>query len=277
MDSSTSAVSAVEGGKASIAKGGRDRILALDSRRSSALVPRHPCPKDMRVFETEEELRKLIAWLDRNGRREGPLLTALIRAFPEKRLGEERPAAGDAHADASSDASQRDHAAGSESNGSGKGANESGVDGGDGFERGDASAAQEVQHGSGVDGGLSPEDGRELGSLQGAGENEGPAAASTAVGSGEDAAAISSSAPGAGRPDRRRGARGGRGSDDRRAVLASSKRCQELPRLLQEGQVELRMATNPPGAHGNVMLPASEAVVEFDNEADAAEVKGGRG
>lgn len=88
------------------------------------------------------------------------------------------------------------------------------------------------------------------------------------------AAEAATASGGGGGKNLRRGSR--RGPDDR-GVLARPTRNQELPRMLAEGGVELRVAVNPPGASNNVLVPAAEAVVEFDNDGEADEVRRGEG
>lgn len=89
-------------------------------------------------------------------------------------------------------------------------------------------------------------------------------------------AAADVAAPTVGADGGSRQRKGGRRGEER-GVLAKPTRNQELPRLLEEGLVELRMSLNPPGASNNVLLPASEAVVEIDNDGDVDEVRAGGG
>ena len=103
------------------------------------------------------------------------------------------------------------------------------------------------------------EDASQADGTDGAGEEE------------ENAETGAASGKGGGGRGARRGARRGGDVNDR-GVLARPSRNQELPRMLAEGGVELRIAVNPPGANNNVLVPATEAVVEFDNDGEAAEV-----
>ncbi|CAM9487076.1 unnamed protein product, partial [Sphacelaria rigidula] len=162
------------------------------------LLSKNPPPKDLAVYQTEADIRALIAWLNESGQREGYLRAALLRAFPWSQTSQSPMDEGETTGEASSG-------------------------GGGSKEKSSTGAA--------------------------GGEASGGGTASVTDG-------------------RRRG-RGGNGSGEPRVTLAHPKRSQELPQLLAEGKVELRMAVNPPGAHGNVMMPASEAVVEFENDAAA--------
>lgn len=93
-------------------------------------------------------------------------------------------------------------------------------------------------------------------------------------GQGSTDAAADVAAPTVGADDGSRQRKGGRRGEEK-GVLAKPTRNQELPRLLEEGLVELRMSLNPPGASNNVLLPASEAVVEVDNDGEVDEVRAG--
>ncbi|CAN0431835.1 unnamed protein product, partial [Ectocarpus sp. 12 AP-2014] len=90
------------------------------------------------------------------------------------------------------------------------------------------------------------------------------AAAAAAAGADDDAAATAAG------DERSSSRRAGDAASDR-GVLARPSRNQELPRLLAEGGVELRVAMNPPGASNNVLVPETEVVVEFDNDGEAVE------
>lgn len=240
----------------------KSRSKTRDINPSSLLqVPRNPTPGDFVVYESEVELRRLMVWLNECGQREGPLRAALLRAFPEKK----QVKACDSSAsdptlmdvEDSRDGKRNDRATTGSSN-------ESGRDSGRGKNVRDSSVVRTAER---VDG-----SGEEHAS-----GNEGNQGSTSEEGQGGEVAGESAGAevPSSSASRPRRGGRGGRGgsADIRKAVIATAKKSQELPRLLQEGGVELRIANNPPGAHGNVMAPSAEAVVEFDNDAEANDVR----
>lgn len=262
------------------------------------LLPRDPAPGDLAMYENETDIRALISWLDESGQREGPLRAALLRAFPvptrpaflssstgssggdgvgfgSKSTAERNSTVADGTSSATADdfPSVRKDRAGvdtgnlsymaddhrdipSEVAAAGAGAGSDAVSGDGGLENGAETAAAPDGSGDSGPGIYQPEvEGKH----------------------GQAAAAVGEETPekykGGGTGGSKRRGRSGNAAGEPRATLALPRRSQELPRLLAEGAVELKMAVNPPGAHGNVMLPATEAVVEFDNDAEADEVR----
>lgn len=247
-----------------------------DQRRlsQSSLLPKDPAPGDLSVYENEADVRSLIAWLNESGQREGPLHAALLRAFPPP------PPPSATRSSSGADCLPMDVESAGVVGGGGEG--ESAVEpqsdsGKSGFRRGSEEyGLNEAATGGGGGGkerrgdATSADVGADEGPFNGEfrqGEEDGE-------GEGEEAEDVKKDkgGDGGGGGGRRRG-RGGNASSEPRATQAHPKRSQELPRLLAEGAVELKMAVNPPGAHGNVMLPASEAVVEVDDDAQAEQVR----
>lgn len=258
------------------------------------LLSKNPPPKDLAVYQTEADIRSLIAWLNESGQREGYLRAALLRAFPWSQTSQSPMDEGETTGEASS-------------GGGGSVARGSGYDSHPGDESttvsvpavgGEVTVGREGS--SSCVGGIldrrtkgdadADSANSEVGSNgpahcdngdYGGGRRDGE---STAVSRTEKEKSSTGAAGGeasgggtASVTDGRRRGRGGNGSGEPRVTLAHPKRSQELPQLLAEGKVELRMAVNPPGAHGNVMMPASEAVVEFENDAAADQVRSGLG
>lgn len=222
----------------------------------------------MEVYETEDEIRRLVRWLNEGGQREGPLRAALLRAFPAMRsesVGKSSERKGEiaAKEEASPGGEASRGSLGETGEGRGHGEAEA-----DGVSVSRGAVAEGVEGGRGGDG-VGVEDGdRGQGERSGesCGGSDAAAAASAVPGAAADGAGASAEASSAGgRGDRRKGGRGARGGDEKKAALASSKRCQELPRLLEEGAVELRMSGNQ---------PAPVVRAEPGNDAEGDEVRG---
>lgn len=295
------------GDKMDVDGGDEEQTRHLHRLPPPPLLPKNPSPHDLTVYETEADIRALIAWLNESGQREGSLRAAILRAFPPpptstRRSGSSNAGsaaarsptpqlpmdvvqtAGDATSGGEGAAGDPGH--GSQPGGDSPTGSVAAVGGGttvgqegsggvadsrDRRVRGDAdadSANGEV----GSNGPAHCDDGD---GERGRGDGESTAATEKDKGNAGAAGGEAGGGGAASVTDGRRRGRGGNGSGEPRVTLAPAKRSQELPQLLAEGKVELRMAVNPPGAHGNVMMPASEAVVEFENDAAADQVRSG--
>lgn len=244
----------------STGEGGGPLLEAAGLQQSSVPVPRNPAPieQDLMVYDNDGDVEALLAWLNESGQREGPLRAALLRAFP--------PSAGQRSKEADDSGEEKLKAAAAAPTAMEVGGEAEDTTAGGG---GDCSGAS-----SSTGGGAS-------GTGTGAGEAGGE---ESAAGQDEDNAVVAGAGAGGGsggggagggRGGRRGGRRGSDAND--RGVLARHSRNQDLPRMLAEGGVELRIAVNPPGANNNVLVPDTKAVVEFDNDAVVAEVCLGRG
>lgn len=208
---------------------------------TSILLRQDHVTEDLMVYENDGDLDALIGWLNKSGQREGPLQAALLRAFPPG-----QPAGAGAGEGGTGAATQKEEGKDDEGR-----------------------LEKAVNHGT-VDGGADPlldDDGdvKMIDGGQGSTDATKPEEVTSDV-----------AAPAVGTDGGARHRKGGRRGEDK-GVLAKPTRNQELPRLLEEGLVELRMSLNPPGASNNVLLPASEAVVEFDNDGEVDEVRAGAG
>lgn len=257
----------IGGGGGGGAGGSRASITA-----AASLLPRNPAPEDLMVYENNGDLDALMGWLNESGQREGPLRAALLRAFPPS-----RSARGRSPSPMDVDSSPPPPPA----------TTTTVSDGGTG--RAEAAAGVKQEDVSSVAATTEEEDGLEAkppgeegeagaepaavaGSGEGLEENgEGKRGEEEAVGAMEATATATTSGGGGGR-----GRRGRRSDDPNKGVLARPSKNHELPQMLQEGRVELRI-TMPPGASGNVLVPVSEAVVEFDNDGEVDEVREGPG
>lgn len=239
------AAAAREGGPAASSQPPPSQSLARVPAAPPTPRPRSPLEEDLMVYENDGDVEALVAWLNESGQREGPLRAALLRAFPPAPSPSQPPP-------------MLEQAKEEEVDGDGKAPASAAINAGrEGRSNGEADGADGAGAGAGAE----------------AGEAGGDEAAAAAQEGDNAEAAAAAAVSGSGRRGARRGARHGGGGDaNDRGVLARPSRNQELPRMLAEGGVELRIAVNPPGASNNVLVPTTEAVVEFDNDGEAAEV-----
>lgn len=218
------------------------------ARQELLELPKTPSPEDLMVYENDGDVETLVEWLHESGQREGPLRAALLRAFPPSRRATRALAATtDAHGPTPLDKDKNSDKDNDRGNDVGHVKIEGDAVMPRGDEEGEAAGARGRSNDEGEE--VSGRERQETGAVEATG---------TSAGGGK----------GGGRGRRS----GGRRQEDR-GVLARPSRNQELPRLLEEGLVELRIALNPPGGQNNVLVPVSESVVEYDHDGEVDEVR----
>ena len=249
--------------------------------RTNLLLPPDPAANDLGVYEREDDLEALVAWLNESGRREGPLRAALLRAFPHLRsktssavTATERAAGATGVGGLGEIARTVEIAGVTVDDGAGKFAAEDVIQEEETPEyrakgKGKGKAQCSISGETATRGAVKGDDGRKGCNGNAGGSCDGGTRANGGEArSGSPALSTSTASPAS--------SAAADGGDDR-AVLAGPSRNRELLQLLEDGLVELELVLNPPGSGNTVVAPASEVVIEFDHDGKVQKVRGRRG